>query len=906
MLVKKSFMFTLALSIFMGGCSPSSSPESPPPKKALATMSSQALEDINQFMKLLEGPYPNLALAELMAQEIKIRNPEVEAHIKEVLQKQPIEWASISRDLHNEWRSSVREYILSGSPARQDDELLNKSIVFRLSELERNGSFSGRVQLQVAVMAKNEAFQRIMDAYNSQLKVDAQVVARELVAGWNKEQKNLIALVNGVQAKDLKQRAERIYQILIKYDYQLAKYEFSDKDRNRILVYTLVAGALASHLEEHPGVQTILETVQKVQDLKQRLIKMNVLLVAMDEYRQSLKQNWFGMASSFSDMWRSLDSLSKKLNNDVTLDLQSRRHLQSFIDGVLNGTGDSGEDLRTRAGKVKGILSTGIPLDKSVEHFVNSSTQTAKSLDQIMNTTEQIARLVGIELDPSIKQAIVSARKLTSGVKLVGLVAGAFEKEGLMGALSAFSGGPGLALLGIGGGGLIEGKMAADIGEIKKDIQEIKRLQIQTIELQKATIQMVRDLAIMIDESHRETMATLEEIREEVLAVKQMGAINNEVRLKICNSIIMFGYAGSPGSLNRYSGAHDIGASKQILIERAKGIAQIKNMVMGPAGNAATECALGMSAAFAEGTNHAFLLRHYYGISDGDGAKIDRKLFTPAREYLEKVSLGKSVDEMALHLPVIDVKTLKERKAAYIYDGSGRRGGGSLAEIADLIAPVTLEKFVATLVAIHPFISLESSDWATFDLAMKSATDVSAGTPVPLKRSQEWLKGALNNIKTAIAQEAILSGEPLLPALADQWPQIMAEKSACLKANEEPFCFVRANSIMMKNLIIYWANMYMSPEDLENGFSCYLDEGRAGVAVTRFTQKDGKCYLQLGKLQVELPPIDKVSSGTLIYTETMARLIKLQQAVADELMQVSPHALDQEQVTKLKYLLLSK
>ncbi|UOF01623.1 hypothetical protein [Bdellovibrio reynosensis] len=896
MIFKKSIQLVTAMSLLTSGCSQSSN--NLPPK---TEVQERAQTDLSQLEKLLKGPFPNFALAEIFAQEIKSRHPELGQNILRNI-KSKNAWGNVSQELSDEWKTAARSYILLNSAAWQDDILQKNSLIFNYSEMESTGGFSGRIQMQIAAIAKAEALEKIMSAYNKAIEEDAKYLSQDMVVRWDERQKDVIKKVESIVTDDVKEKAQKIYEVLVKYDKQLATYQFPDRDKNRLLVYTVVAAALANHLKENNSVKSLIKSYQKGKEIKERIERLGMLLNSIDKHNEEIKSSWNKMKVSFEGIQEDLKIGAHDIIRNPGLSPQTKKNLEHFVDGLLNGVEEGAEDLQSRGEKLKGIYTSGVKLTESANQFLDSSKQVANSLDHLLTSAEKVAAVVGVELGAPIKDAINTARKVSEGIEFVNLVTGAFQKGGLAGAMASIASGPGLALVGASAVGLGGGdQTAADLGEIKKDLQEIKRMQKQTLELQKATIGMIRDLALMIDENHQREMALMEDIRDEVLVSKQLIAIQNEQRLKACNSMLAFGSTGHD-SVAYASGVKDFSTVRKLVVENNQGFQAINKMLRGPSEKAFEECALGMSLVFTEGTNDAFLLRHFYSIADGEGLKVEKKLFHPALNYLSSQAANRSVTDMALYVPVRDVKTLLFRKNFYIYDMSSTHTGGQLSKLNDLIAPLALEKFVSTLLAIHPFISLDLKAWADLETAMSFATDTIGGAPLPTARSQGWLKGALEKTKTAIAQEAILSGEPLLFSLNRDFNKITIEKTGCERVNEEPFCFVRRNSLMMKNLIIYRAH-----QDIRNASrsgSCYLQPEYFGLKEDDFVLSQGRCYLKLGKLQVELPPYENVQSGKLLYTETMGRLMRLQQAIAAEITQVNPHDLDSKRIEQIRDLLL--
>lgn len=191
---------------------------------------------------------------------------------------------------------------------------------------------------------------------------------------------------------------------------------------------------------------------------------------------------------------------------------------------------------------------------------------------------------------------------------------------------------------------------------------------------------------------------------------------------------------------------------------------------------------------------------------------------------------------------------------------------------------------------------------------------------------------ALKLTQSAIAQEALLAGEPILHRLSDNMAGILSVKP-CEEVNLKNapqtddihfLCSIRENLLLMKNLVMYSLvyeaktqtdfysnykdayyandlktiaklfNIKMAPERLE---IMKNKKGDYDIVIKVFGRKN------VSKV-VRLPTPEELRQGNIIYSENMPRLLKMQEVILNGLEKVAPIDRDFKDQGLLKLLLL--
>lgn len=859
-----------------------------------------------KFQQLLQEHQTNLPLAEVLVNVFREQSPDVVVKLRQQIQDGSLNFSNTDA---NQWNELKKTIVVGESTAITDNDLLSKTLNLNLTEVERSNAFRHQLDIKISGLVQSLALQNLLKVYDEQIKLDSNDIAADLVKQLQAERPEIVSRIDST--KETLNRSAQIEQIVVylkQADYLFLKYEISDSDAEKMIVYTAVAGALANVLAQQPSIKHLIKASMQVKDLVDKANRVVGLTTSLKKYGEELSANGKVMANSVDNIYDKIKKLSDDLDRgSFVISDKGQKSARRLLNDLLNGKAQSevSQDVAEEL-KTTGFFERKRELDHDVNRFITSADTAAKSLDNILLATSEVTKALGVKLDPKVNQAINTAAKISKGIQVVNAVAKAYSAGGFVGALAAFSGGPATMALAAFGGGLGGGgpdpAIMAELAAIKQSLAEIKAMQREILENQKKMMVMIKDLALMMEEYHREEMRALSDIRDEVLNAKEGLTELDEAAFRSCEAMTAYALNKVPNAVRNLNSSNVdiIKATIREVTASPKGLKQF--IINGSPANFTT-CQQQMSTVFMtkdmlKFNRAAWVEKTADGKVDRNGGTIVREFYDPAFSFLEK-NTETHWQHLGLHLPVLTVSTLLQKKIFYL---NQKDNEGSLEDLKYLTATNKLEKFVSALLILHPYLAIDQSLWvASVDDVLKAAiSDNSAYI-----NTHQMLANAFERVQIAIAQESLLAGEPLLPKLSLQWGKIMGEKTNCETVNDEEFCFVRKNQLMMGNLLTYMLVKGLGfGQDSEEAMSIRRSHYMVLLSsperlaqflmlpVNRIQVEDGVTYLRLSEkengLRIAFPDVETVEKGQIQYTEAMARMIRLQHKVADELVKISP------------------
>lgn len=876
--------------------------------------SAQIIENSSwlKFQALVSSANGNVPLAESLTQLFREQNPDVVMQLRKQIELGQL---SLNNETSDAWSLQKRSIIVAGSSASADNELLEKTLNLNLTEVQRSNAFNYQLDIKMAGLVQSLALQNLLKTYDEQIKSDSTDLASDLIQRMDTQRPDLLARID--KTKGTSNRSAQIEQIVIylkQADFLFLKYGIPDSDVEKLIVYTAVAGTMASALSQTQTVKTLVKAAQEVKELTDKTKRLVGLAKTIKQNSEALSGNAKVMGQSVKTIYGKIKSLSDDLEiGKLELSDTGKDNARALLNDLLNGHAvteipkEVSEEL-----KEKGFFERKRELDSDVKLFITSADGAAKSLDQIIGATQEITAALGIKLNPKVTKAMDTAMKISKGIQVANTVATAFSAGGFMGAMAAFSGGPATMALAAFGGGLGGGgpdpAIMAELAGIKQSLNEIKAMQREILENQKKMMVMIKDLALMMEEYHRQQMRKLADIHDEVLNIKEGLTEIDEAAFRSCEAMTSYALNQVPNSIQNLNGSNLdlIKSTIRDVTASPKGLKQFINN--GSSSNFET-CKKQMSTVFLtkdmlKFNRAAWTEPDSEGKAGRNGGQITREYYLPAYDYLESITLGKEGrwQRMGLHLPVLTASTLLHKKSKYLNQPGNLN---TLKELKYLTATNKLEKFISALLILHPYLAINYDTWNS------SIADVlTEGMSSEVRElTRQMLVNALERVQISIAQEAVLAGEPLLPSLSKEWNKVVGEKTNCDSFEKEKFCFVRTNSLMMSNLLTYVLVQRLGfGQDNEAAInirrSSYLTlladpqvmANLLMIPVGRLEVENGVMYLKLSEVKPEkgntafrmaFPDIEVVALGQLQYTEAMARMIVLEHKVSDELVKIS-------------------
>lgn len=856
-----------------------------------------------KFQELVNADNPNVPLAETLIVMLRDQNPELLSELHQKIESGEIQ---LDSEDYAQWDEAKKLFIVGPSSVSTNKTFLQNTLNLNLLEVTNSKSFNHQLGLKISGLIQSVVLQKIIKTYDNQIKVDASYLAANFISDINNLRPDLISKIDKTKSiRNHEQQIEQIILYLQQADQIFAKYKISDDGQFKLTMYTAVAATLVGILAQQPTVKTlikeVIDTAKPIYEVSQKAKRVVELANSVKKNGTLFKDNARQLGNSILGFSKEMQSLKLSLDGLNKADAKAAKAIYSdVINGKIQGALDPSASENT-----KQFFTRARTLNENFSTFAHSAARAAESMDVMIGGAEEIAKILKIEFNPKLKKAINTARTVSKAVQAGQAILSAYTAGGFAGALAAFSGGPAtLAVAAIGGGlgGGPDPAIMGELAEIKQTLNEIKELQLTILERQRETMEMIKDLALLMESYHRDEMQTLLDIRDDINFVKEGLSDISDEKFYACQSIVDFALRDKNEN-EQTMNTNNIEPIKKAIRERITSRESLLEVINYRTSENLTICNQLMSIAFVKNSSRfsraVWAERNVNNVVVRDGADITKTYYIPAFKYLGKIHKGASWQEMALHLPVLDVSTLMNSKVHYIY----RSGNGfSLDSISDLTATHKLEKFVSALLILHPLMAVKSESWnKSIEQVIQDATsDLTAKTTTFL------LNESLTLVQKSIAQEAILAGEPLLPSLSLSWDKIMNEK--CKKDGTEngEFCFVRENELMFANLLTYFmiqqlnevnpylrsakyqallqnktlmAHALMLPES-----RIYNSQGELKLALTEIVKdENGKDLTKY----VSFPSVKTVENGQLQYTEAMSRMVRLEHKIADELVKVS-------------------
>ncbi|MFV8248680.1 hypothetical protein [Bdellovibrio bacteriovorus] len=805
-------------------------------------------------------------------------------------------------------------YLLQTLGFRNDPSVLNFTLNYKYNQM----SFSAKglrddFNLKLQIQRQNQAMDSLLKTYSER----AKKLATELMPAYiqqlsPEDQKKLSAAVKGPRAEAI----ENTVEILKRYDKILAAYSFHDEDNTKLVVIGLVAGAVVDHLAKQPSIQELIRKAREVGDVVAKVREAASLVQLIQDSRQKMGDDWKLAKGAMEAILQEI----KKSKWELEFRPETRVESLRLMSDALTGNLQSAEG--------QGPLSEPQAINKNIETFVNSAASAAGRLDTILNATEKLAVTLGIKIDPGVQKAIDTARTVASVVNLTQSVMSAYASGGLIGAMSMVAGGPGPALMGAVSGAAMQAEMAADLKAIRRELAEIKQLQKQMIEIQLETMKMIRELAVVVESYHKIEMRKLQEIKSMIVMDIEAQRLLTHSEINSCEKMIQYGVSMNADRSQPYrlGSVRTVEATRQLLKTSLQEKGALVRFARSSGESNYETCQRSMTKAFGSKNANENPVQFVANFRNDELATFHKDIYQPLVEALQsKKIISYPVMLTGLHLPAVNADSLR-RKVEYAIRGEGAVHGVEQYDLINLISTEGLERYVENLLVLHPILSYDKADWLA---AEKDVNTLKERYNISWARSNYWLENALSLVQSAIAQESLMAGEPLMPGLADQFGNL-SEVTECREDNlpsQRLACAVRRNGILNKNLLGFVIRQRIPVEGLRTHYQKALsglktqpleqalgldfagkikvkepkekDEGKEKYLVFSWPDKDGL-------YETRLPSPDEVIHGEIVYTSNMKRLLVLQDKLIEAYLEVTPMAVDESVQKQVRRMILQK
>ena len=532
-----------------------------------------------------------------------------------------------------------------------------------------------------------------------------------------------------------------------------------------------------------------------------------------------------------------------------------------------------------------------------------------QSLNAIIAATERMSSVIGVRIPKDIQKAMETAQKVISVVSIGKTVMDAYATGGVMTAVGIMGGSSALA----------GDPNAARFSEINKKLDQVLKNQKVMMEAQVETMNMIKELSIMVDRYHEREMAALAELRDLSLIqleIQKSTLLNSDI--KACEQIINYQLSSIWPQHNYHKDPYfsigHIAMLETKVFERVGSLGDIRRMIYSGGEGQLADCHRSFTRAFGSRFDAENPLLAIFDTTESNNLmRFKRNVYAPALDLLRIHAPG-GVSQAPLHLPLRSFDDL-ERKSLYLLKSDDDTGGFDY-NLAQLISVRNLERYVSSLLLLYPLLDVRESFWEK-DLSSIVAEylDSSGQDTLFRNRSTTLLMNAIHTTQNAIAQEAILAGEPLLAATHATMNKNLLSRSECGSITEytegaegaELICALRSNPLFMKNYLSFvllkkMQNIELHRQRYSEALAAknlavlrdYLDadveiveaelHGKKRLAV----KLSGLRSNQNNLVHVALPERLELEENRVQYSENMPRLMLIQEALLRHLEMTYP------------------
>lgn len=906
-----------------------------------SVIASDAKTDLGTLRNLLSSEAPNLALAELLARSVsKEHKNDLKALVGELSADEASE---IIKKVEKDNLSVRSNYLYHGQAYGNDKKLISELLLDASST--QNHPFSIESQLTISTVAylKSRMLDQIISTYENRAAELAQDLAQEIAYDIGANHSQLaseieVAMKNGSKSK-LVEMIQKAAPVVYKIDKYFITSELNENEQYVVLIGGIIAGTIYDQVKDNRGFQRIVEQGKKVvRDVKKFEAKakefsmlVNTLNTHVEESRVNLKDLKDGMLGARDDVFNLYQKV--KAGPKGPVDFESKKIVEFLYKRVIKG-----EEANT-LGINPSILSKQVSFNDNFKKTLTAASNLTNNLTSIVNTAHKLAHLFKIGPSNDLMKVLDKAQKVNAVIQGAQSVMVGFAAGGFVGAIGALSSGPMMSLMGGGGGD------SAALEAINKKLDMVLENQQKIMQMQVETMNMIKDLALMVDIYHQREMAALAELRDYSMISQELQKAQLNKDIRSCERMINFQLSSVWKSMDfgkdAFYSINNLELINSRFTQSIRGLHDIRRIVNSVEEDGFKNCQSAIAEAFGGNSYEENPIRSIFSSSaDENLYKFQRDTYLPLLTSLKHFTGSSNFDGMPLHLPTKDMKGLRYKEHHFRIDRT--MGTGEVYELDQLLSVKNLERYLSHLIVMLPLLEVDKNIWfKSYDEIISTYIENSNSGNNQNIRSQFFLMNALKMTQSAIAQEAILSGEPLLPELHSQFANAIFSEKECadIKEDKAPetsdipfFCAIRENRLLMKNLLMYGlsASASANPDILTTYAEAYKNgdrntlsqmvnmgvtnqrieviknnEGAVQEIVINLLVQDHDKDNKSEKFAIKLPTPEVLVSDKILYSENMGRLLKMQDAILNNLEKVAPVKRDSKGRDLLKLLLVN-
>ncbi len=607
-------------------------------------------------------------------------------------------------------------------------------------------------------------------------------------------------------------------------------------------------------------------------------VQLKSTITAFQSFRQQLQTTLGDFKTAGTKVHDAIGEVKQMLDADHNAD-DYKKTLSSVKDALSGSGGDAA--VASAAQSIQGLKDAAQKLSDTTSALASSATLLLKA-----------AKVLGVS-----QSVIDKGTAVVNAVNVGDKVLSAFAKGGVTGAIEA------AAEL----GGLFQDDSQKEILDKLDDLaagqQQIMVMQQETLKLQMATLQAVVDLSQMIDDNQQVLLATLSGIEGELQHVDASVQDILEKQYFGCDLFIYGRHSERPDErlLAMTKGSEKF-LSDYNLITAKLGDSELKGEYQA--------CYQGIRYLYQDESNLTNVLAIRLGKTQQDSSGDGLAQNTAQLQILKSMSafMGtrygiatETAFASGMHLPSSSL-SMVSRKYSQVNDDSG--GNTYLLSNNFLSTPDVIQE-TKILLSMAPVLSVlgRSGDWTQGGFAnIPSDSDLKA-----------VMKQSLRLVESDIAQESLISGEPILGFLYESLGRGELKSNDCKGQDALPMsCVMQKNPFLSQNFLNYFiqrklieAHKKRDPKFQEDFFGApdaavydlmYTELSNADNPDTSIlTNTFGADFVQnnivvdggmrkfnIGGMVLVPPTPDDYEKDAIVYRPFMTDLIKLERTLAEK------------------------
>jgi len=885
---------------------------------------------VNLLNELINSDAPNLALADVLSRSLGENRKQIVQSI--VGELTPEEAKSIILDVQKKNQQIKKNYLFHGEAYQQNNSLIEASLLNK----RVNSHFKIEDQLKVGTFnyLKSKHLDEIIMAFdkraNELASELAQDVAIEIAQNNPQSATEIEQKMRSGSSEDAVKAIEKTKEFMSKADEYFKNSGLNENEQYAVIASGIIAFGVYEAVKENEGFKRILEESKKIikdaQEIQRKAKEFTILIGSLKKHFKETEKNVSDLTDGLSGVGKDLDEMYKeaKTTRVGPSNIHSKRIFDFLYRKVIKGENadpsESNESILSKQGKINANLQ------KSVDAAGNI----ADNLTNIIGTANKLSMLFGVKPSSDLQKVMDKAQKVSQLVTTAKNVMTGWMSGGALGAVTALSVSP---IPGLNS----KSAESAKLDQISKKLDIVISNQKKIMEMQIETMNMIKNLALLIDQYHQEEMRALSELREIGLVNLELNKALQNKDLRNCERMVNFQLRSVWTRFDfQKDSFHSIGQIPLIntkFLGNIQSLRDIQRIITSVEESGFSHCQTGLAEAFGGNSTAENPVRIIYESNeDSILTKFQKERYLPLVSLFDSFVSAGDMNTIPLHLPVSSFSELKFKTPYVDYPNERANSTDAHYELDYLISVRNLERYLSYLLILHPFLEVDKPIWMqSFNEIVETYLSNSNSQSNQNMRSHFFLNNALRLVQSAIAQESILAGEPLVHRLHDLYFTDILSSESCEKVklkdtpdSEYPLlCSIRGNKLLMKNLLHYSIAYKVQREpQVMDEYELAYKEGNVSKMALILNAKlnpgrikyvkaeaDESFFLSIvlegsKEEKIRLPSPNELKKGELLFSENMLRLFTMQDAVIEALTNVAPVSRENKNSGLLKLMMM--